>query len=137
MSLFTNLLNLYSSGNKPVEDFFTEIIAYCFSLPNDIFLYWLKQSSLPGRFFALLNPSNSTLPISPPLEYKKLELPSQHSRLDIVVDLVNELTTDLIFIECKIGFGEINGQLKRYAEILNEQQASNKYLLYIGLVFDF
>lgn len=130
MSLFTNLLNLHS-GNKPVEDFFTQIIAYYFSINNDILLDWLKQYSIPDRGLAVLNPYNSRINILTQVEYKKLEHHETDSRIDIVIELVNKLTTDLIFIECKIGSGEINGQLNRYAEILNEQPASNKYLFYI------
>ncbi|MEA5578321.1 PD-(D/E)XK nuclease family protein [Anabaena sp. UHCC 0451] len=136
MSLFTNLLNLYS-GNKPVGDFFTEIIAYYFSVNKDILLDWLKPYSIPGsRGLAMLNPYNSRINISSQVEYKKLKHHETNSRIDIVIELVNELTTDLIFIECKIDSGEMDGQLKRYSEILNEQIASNKYLFYITLHYD-
>ena len=135
MSLFTKLLNLYS-GNKPVEDFFTEIIAYYFSVNKDILLDWLKPYSIPGKGLAMLNPYNSRINISSQVEYKKLNHHETNSRIDIVIELVNELTTDLIFIECKIDSGEMDGQLKRYSEILNEQTASNKYLFYITLHYD-
>ncbi|MEH1891632.1 MAG: hypothetical protein V7K92_19985 [Nostoc sp.] len=96
MSLFTNLLNLHLA-NKPREDFFTEIVAYFFSLNNDILLGWLKHHSI------ISDQNYSSIKISTQQEHKRLESHTEDSRLDIVVELSTGLNTDVIFIESKIG----------------------------------
>ncbi len=45
MSLFTKLLNLHS-GNQPVEDFFTEVVAYFLEANQHILIDWLKENSI-------------------------------------------------------------------------------------------
>jgi PD-(D/E)XK nuclease superfamily len=112
MSLFTNLLNLHS-GNKPREDFFTEIVAYFLSLNNDILLDWLKHHSIIG------DDKYSSIKISTQQEHQALAIHTEDSRLDIVVELSNALSTDVIFIESKIGAKDGNNALKKYADILS------------------
>ncbi|MBC1218524.1 PD-(D/E)XK nuclease family protein, partial [Nostoc sp. UCD120] len=113
MSLFSNLLNLHS-GNKPLEDFFTEIVAYFLSLNNGILIDWLKHHSI------ISDDNYSSIKISTQQEHKGLESHTEDSRLDIVVELSTGLNTDVIFIESKIGSTEIPGQLKKYADILSK-----------------
>ncbi|HEY9664092.1 MAG TPA: hypothetical protein V6C65_37045, partial [Allocoleopsis sp.] len=45
MALFSRLLNL-NTGNIPLEDFFTELVAYLFSVNKEILYAWLKDLSL-------------------------------------------------------------------------------------------
>ncbi|MBW4562248.1 MAG: PD-(D/E)XK nuclease family protein [Mojavia pulchra JT2-VF2] len=127
MSLFINLLNLHSA-NKPLEDFFTEIVAYFFSLNKDILIAWLKHHSI------ITDDSYSNIKILTQQEYKRLVNHTQDSRPDIVVELSNGLKTDIVFIESKIGSVEGEGQLKRYAEILDSLPKENfryRSLVYI------
>lgn len=65
MSLFKTLLNLHSA-NKPVEDFFTEIVAYFFSLNKDILIAWLKYNSI------ITDDSYTNIKISTQQKYKRL-----------------------------------------------------------------
>lgn len=130
MSLFTNLLNLHL-GNKPREDFFTEIVAYFLSLNNDILLSWLKHHSI------ISDDNYSSIKISTQQEHKKLESHPDDSRLDIAVELSTGLTTDVIFIESKIGAKDGNNALKKYAEILsNLPNVRHRILIYITRDYD-
>ncbi|MEH2282815.1 MAG: PD-(D/E)XK nuclease family protein [Nostoc sp.] len=130
MSLFSNLLNLHL-GNKPREDFFTEIVAYFLSLNNDILLDWLKHHSIIG------DDKYSSIKISTQQEHQALAIHTEDSRLDIVVELSTGLSTDVIFIESKIGSTEIPGQLEKYAEILsNLPNVKHRILIYITRDYD-
>ncbi|MEH2252582.1 PD-(D/E)XK nuclease family protein [Nostoc sp.] len=130
MSLFTNLLNLHLA-NKPREDFFTEIVAYFFSLNNDILLAWLKHHSI------ISDENYSSIKISTQQEHKGLESHTDDSRLDIVVEFSTGLSTDVIFIESKIGSKDGNNALTKYADILsNLQNVRHRILIYITRDYD-
>jgi hypothetical protein len=130
MSLFSNLLNLHS-GNKPLEDFFTEIVAYFLSLNNGILIDWLKHHSI------ISDDNYSSIKISTQQEHKGLESHTEDSRLDIVVELSTGLNTDVIFIESKIGAKDGNNALKKYAEILsNLPNVRHRILIYITRDYD-
>ncbi|WP_392530343.1 PD-(D/E)XK nuclease family protein [Nostoc sp. C117] len=130
MSLFTNLLNLHS-GNKPREDFFTEIFAYFLSLNNDILIYWLKHHSI------ISDDNYSSIKISTQQEHQALANHTEDSRLDIVIELSTGLRTDVIFIESKIGAKDGNNALKKYAEILsNLPNVRHRILIYITRDYD-
>ncbi len=125
MSLFSNLLNLHSAS-KPLEDFFTEIVAYFLSLNNDILLAWLKHHSI------ISDENYSSIKISTQQKHKGLESHIEDSRLDIVVELSNGLSTDVIFIESKIDAKDGNNALKKYADILsNLPNVRHRILIYI------
>ncbi|MEH1937754.1 MAG: PD-(D/E)XK nuclease family protein [Nostoc sp.] len=128
--MFTNLLNLHL-GNKPREDFFTEIVAYFLSLNNDILIGWLKYHSI------ISDDNYSSIKISTQQEHKKLENHPEDSRLDIAVELSTGLSTDVIFIESKIGSTEGWRQLEKYAEILsNLPNVRHRILIYITRDYD-
>ncbi|MFW9261557.1 PD-(D/E)XK nuclease family protein [Nostoc sp. CALU 546] len=130
MSLFSNLLNLHS-GSKPLEDFFTEIVAYFLSLNNDILIDWLKYHSI------ISDDNYSSIKISTQQEHKGLESHTEDSRLDIVVELSDGLNTDVIFIESKVGSRDGNHALKKYAEILSKlPNARYRILIYITRDYD-
>ncbi|MDZ8140207.1 MAG: PD-(D/E)XK nuclease family protein [Nostoc sp. DedQUE04] len=128
--MFTNLLNLHS-GNKPREDFFTEIVAYFLSLNKDILIDWLKHHSI------ISDDNYFSIKISTQQEHQALANHTEDSRLDIVVELSTGLNTDVIFIESKIGSTEIPGQLKKYAEILSKlPNVRHRILIYITRDYD-
>ncbi|MEH2114835.1 PD-(D/E)XK nuclease family protein [Nostoc sp.] len=130
MSLFSNLLNLHS-GNKPREDFFTEIVAYFLSLNNDILFDCLKHHSI------ISDDNYSSIKISTQQKHQALPSHYDDSRFDIVVELSNGLSTDVIFIESKIGAKDGNNALKKYAEILsNLPNVRHRILIYITRDYD-
>ncbi len=130
MSLFSNLLNLHSL-TKPLEDFFTEIVAYFLSLNQDILLDWLKHHSI------ISDDNYSSIKISTQQEHQALATHTEDSRLDIVVELSTGLSTDVIFIESKIGSTARLGQLEKYAEILSKlPNVKNRILIYITRDYD-
>ncbi|MDZ8055381.1 MAG: hypothetical protein RMX68_028390 [Aulosira sp. ZfuVER01] len=130
MSLFTKLLNLHS-GAKPLEDFFTELVAYFWSLNEGILIDWLKHHSI------ISDELYSKIKVSTQQEYQALTKHTQDSRLDIVVELSNGLSTDVIFFESKIGSSEGWGQLEKYADILsNLPNLRYRILIYITRDYD-
>ncbi|NEU77947.1 PD-(D/E)XK nuclease family protein [Nostoc sp. UIC 10630] len=130
MSLFSNLLNLHS-GSKPLEDFFTEIVAYFLSLNKEILIDWLKHHSI------ISDDNYSSIKISTQQKHKGLESHTEDSRLDIVVELSNGLSTDVIFVESKIGAKDGNNALRKYAELLsNLPNIRHRILIYITRDYD-
>ncbi|BAY15164.1 hypothetical protein NIES21_09790 [Anabaenopsis circularis NIES-21] len=130
MSLFTNLLNLHS-GSKPLEDFFTEIVAYFFSIHQDLLIAWLQQNLIIG------DKSYSRITITTQKEHQGLESHTADSRFDILIELSNGLDTDVIIIESKIGSTDGNNALKRYVEILSSlPNVNQRILLYITRNYD-
>ncbi|MEH1997401.1 MAG: PD-(D/E)XK nuclease family protein [Nostoc sp.] len=128
--MFTNLLNLHS-GNKPREDFFTEIVTYFLSLNNDILLDFLKHHSI------ISDENYSSIKISTQQEHQALASHPEDSRLDIVIELSIGLNTDVIFIESKIGSTEGWRQLEKYADILsNLPNVRHRILIYITRDYD-
>ncbi|GAX38523.1 PD-(D/E)XK nuclease family protein [Nodularia sp. NIES-3585] len=125
MSLFTNLLNLHSA-NKPLEDFFTEIIAYFLDINQDILIAWLKHESI------IYDENEININIFTQESYQPLKHHHSGSKPDIVIKLEHDNQTDIIFIESKIGSTEGWEQLERYAEILsNLSYPQQRTLIYI------
>jgi PD-(D/E)XK nuclease superfamily len=129
MSLFCQLLNLHANGNIPLEDFFTELVAYLFKTNKAILYTWLRDLGLDTNY--------SDAHISTQREFAPFGVHLVASRLDLVIELVDGDDRDIIFIESKVGAKESDGQLKRYAEILSSSQGvRHKYLFYITRSFD-
>ncbi len=130
MSLFSRLLNL-NTGSIPLEDFFTELVAYLFSTDQKILYDWLKEINL------LDTNTCFDAHISTQREFKPLEGHGSASRPDISIELVDINNRSVIFIESKVGSQEGCKQLSRYAEILDELPGfQHKILLYITRGFD-
>jgi hypothetical protein len=130
MSLFTNLLNLHSA-NKPLEDFFTEIVAYFFSINQDLLIAWLKQNLI------ISDDRYSSITITTQKEHQALESHTADSRFDILIELSNGVNTDVIVIESKIGSTDGNNALKRYIEILSSlQNVNQRILIYVTRAYD-
>lgn len=132
MALFSRLLNL-NTGSIPLEDFFTELVAYLFSMDKEILYNWLKDLSLLDRVGYL------DAYVSTQREFSPLDDHQFASRPDILIELVDmeSQNRSIIFLESKIGSQEGNGQLSRYAEILHKLPGfQHKLLLYITRDFD-
>ncbi|MBD2473240.1 PD-(D/E)XK nuclease family protein [Nostoc sp. FACHB-145] len=127
MSLFTKLLNLHSA-NKPLEDFFTEIVAYFFTINQDLLITWLKHNLI------ISDDSYYSITITTQKEHQGLESHTAHSRFDILIELSNGVNTDVIVIESKIGSTDGNNALKRYVEILSSlPNVNQRILIYMAL----
>src|SRR6478672_2355123 len=155
MSLFGRLINL-NTGNIRLEDSFTEIVAYLFSINKEILYAWLEYSNLLDTSTCLdayistqrsfdafdLHSASSCLDIVIELVHE----PALHStnpatkkrRPDIVIELVHETHRDIIFIESKIDSQEGNCQLSSYANILHHKFSDfrSKTLVYITRDFE-
>ena len=130
MPLFSRLLNL-NANNIPLEDFFTELVAYLFSTNKEILYAWLKDLNVLDTG-AYLDAYISTQRVFEPLGGH-----CSASRPDVVIELVDDSGCDIIFIESKVGSKEGYKQLQRYAEILHVlPNFRHKLLLYITRDFD-
>ncbi|MFM7426289.1 MAG: PD-(D/E)XK nuclease family protein [Elainella sp.] len=130
MSLFSRLLNL-NTGSIPLEDFFTELVAYLFSQNKELLYAWLKELNLLDTDTCL------DAHISTQREFEPLDGHLLGSRPDILIELVDDKGCSIIFIESKIASQEGYEQLSRYAEILhNLPKFRKKLLLYITRDFE-
>ena len=132
MALFSRLLNL-NTGSIPLEDFFTELIAYLFSIDKEILYTWLKYLN-PLDISAYLDASVSTQ-----RKFDRLDSHLLDSRPDIVIELgdIKSQSRSIIFVESKVGSKEHDDQLLRYAEILDGLSGfQHKFLLYITRDFE-
>lgn len=130
MSLFGRLLNL-NTGSIPLEDFFTELVAYLFSKNKEILYAWLKDLNL------LSTNTYLDVYISTQREFEPLDGHLLGSRPDLLIELVDDTSRSIIFIESKIASQEGYEQLSRYAEILSKLPGFHeKFLLYITRDFE-
>lgn len=125
VSLFTRLLNL-NTGSIPLEDFFTEIVAFLLDYNADLLIDFLKKLNV------LDSSEYLDAYVSTQQTYSSLKHHKSSSRPDIVIELIGSKSKDIIFIESKIGSQEGELQLQRYAEILNEIQGFRKKFLLFG-----
>ena len=130
MSLLSRLLRFHD-GSVRLEDYFTEIFAHLLSTYPDLCLAWLRQSGvLPN------NGKYSRINVTTQRSFDALEAHRQSSRPDVVIELSEDpspevthdersdeataVSTDVVFVESKIGSREGDDQLKRYAEQLSD-----------------
>ncbi|MBD2080399.1 PD-(D/E)XK nuclease family protein [Leptolyngbya sp. FACHB-17] len=130
MSLFSRLLHL-NTGSIPLEDFFTELVAYLFSKNQEILYAWLEDLNLLDTNTYL------DVHISTQREFEPLDGHLLGGRPDLLIELVDNRSSSLIFIESKIASQEGYEQLSRYAEILHKLPGFHKkILLYITRDFE-
>lgn len=130
MALFSRLLNL-NTGSIPLEDFFTELIAYLFSKNKEVLCAWLEELNLLD--------TNSALDthVSTQREFEPLDGHLSGSRPDLLIELIDDSRRSIIFIESKVASQEGYEQLSRYAEILHSLPGFHeRYLLYITCDFE-
>ena len=131
MSLFSRLLSFNIGSSTRLEDFFTELVAYLFETNKEILYVWLKDLNLFDT------KAYSDTHISTQREFEPLPSHLSGSRPDIVIELVDDSSCDIIFIESKIDSQEGYDQLLRYAEILHGlPNFRHKFLLYITRDFE-
>ncbi|NJL46321.1 MAG: PD-(D/E)XK nuclease family protein [Leptolyngbyaceae cyanobacterium SM2_5_2] len=131
MALFRQLLKLHKDkGNVPLEDFFTEVVAYFLNENRDILFSWLEYSHIleSGNYVGANVATQKTY---------QHPVRGDEKRPDIVLELSNGENYDLIFIESKVGSSEGYNQLSDYAEILNSLPGyRHKTLIYVTRDFD-
>jgi len=127
MSLFSQLLNL-NTGSIPLEDFFTELVAHLFSKNKEILYAWLKDLNL------LDTDTYLDVHISTQREFEPLDGHLLGSRPDLLIELIDDRSSSLIFIESKIASQEGYEQLSRYAEILHKLPGFHKKYFCTSLV---
>ncbi|MDP9314274.1 MAG: PD-(D/E)XK nuclease family protein [Chloroflexota bacterium] len=130
MALFQRLLGLHGSP-VPLEDFFTEIVAYLFTVSPDLLFGWLTELGL-GAF-----PPEATAVVATQVRMGPLPEHTTESRLDLLIDICDGDWHEWIVIESKIGAPAMPGQLRRYAELLAaERHLRRRVLLYITRDYD-
>lgn len=129
MALFRQLLRLHK-GNIPLEDFFTEIVAYFLSENQELLFSWLNYSHV----LELINYVEADIATQKTYRHP---ISGDEKRPDIVIELSNSENHDLVFIESKVGSSEGYNQLSDYAEILDSLPGyRHKYLVYITRDFE-
>jgi len=126
MSLFNQLLSLHK-GNRPTEDFMTEVFAYCLMLENELLADFLKKVGVEKR------PNDYSLKTQVPFPALK-----KHKKGSIP-DMVLSFKDHIMFIENKVGAkeDEDENQLTRYVDHLaTYKEIPNKKLIYITRDFD-
>lgn len=130
MTLFSRLLRLHG-GMVPLEDFFTEIVTYLFSTSHKLLCDWIAYANLVD----IHNYNRSRISSQP--TFAALDRHAIDSRPDILIELLDNDSRDVIIIESKVGSSEGQAQLRRYAEILAElPNTRQKLLLYITRNFE-
>lgn len=120
-SLFKILFNLQiKSSGEPLEDYLTEIFAFCLNQDVMILVDFLKKFNI-----AEIDIEKDSLTTQ--YELKALQNHNTDSRPDMV--FISKNTT--IFFENKVGAIEGDHQLQRYAEHLDKSPSANKILVFI------
>lgn len=130
MTLFSRLLRLHGE-TVPLEDFFTEIVTYLFSTSHKLLCDWIVYADLLD-----INDHSRSHIVSQP-KFTALEHHGIDSRPDMLIEILDNQSRDVIIIESKIGSSEGQDQLRRYAEILAElPNIRQGLLLYITRNFE-
>ena len=127
----------------PLEDLFTEAVARLFERRPELCLAWLKDAGLLASEKATsLQETYVRVWTQRPLV--PLEHHDTASRLDLLIEVhwpFEELAdggsmADVVILESKIGSGEADGQLRRYAEHLDRMTDLRKTLVYMTRAYD-
>ncbi len=133
MGLFSRLLDLHSSP-RPVEDFFTEVVAGLFTAAPDLCTAWLEH-------LGLMEPTHDDrerkVLVGTQRRIGPLPDHATGSRLDLVVEVSSDAGRDVVYLESKIDSGEGAEQLRRYADLLSEVEgARSRTLVYVTRDYD-
>jgi len=132
MGYFTRLYRLLNQGYRELqEDFLTEIFAE--ALQDEALL-----KSFCVTFLQLDIESLEQAKVTTQLTFPKLPGHTTDSRPDCVIEFRRKSGKAVIFIESKLGSGEGQDQLARYAEHLAffKSRGYETYLLYLTQYFD-
>ena len=128
--LFSNLLSLHQY-RVPEEDFFTEVVAWLFSVCPDLLYSWMKEC------MEIDHPYTQSF-IQTQTKFEALKGHEKGSKPDFVITLCKNGDQDVMTIESKIGSPEGKDQLVRYAGQLSKlKHARKRYLVYITRDYEF
>lgn len=130
MSLFNRLLSLHG-GNRPLEDFFTEIVAHLFTTSPETLFAWIDSLGLidTGKY--------SESYVSTQRAFDPLPNAFSGSRPDMLIEASDGHQQAWVVIESKIGSSERPEQLRGYAELLAAQpDLGDRWLIYITREYD-
>ncbi len=125
MNLLQRLWALHGA-QRPLEDFFTEVVAHLFATSPAMLRAWLAQAQV-------LDPQPyRSLQVSTQVWQRPLPHHPFPSRFDMLVELWDGTLWSWLVLESKIGASEGPDQLRRYAELLAAQPAlRERVLLYV------
>lgn len=139
-SLLSRLSKLFPES-VPLEDLFTEAVARLFERKPDLCLAWLREEgAIPPAESE--NPSEEIVRVSSQRPFNSLEYHETASRPDLLIEVYgaseeDEATANVAMLESKIGSGEGEGQLRRYAEHLHGMPSfDSRTLLYVTRGYD-
>ena len=143
-SLLGRLLRLFPES-VPLEDLFTEAVVHRFETRPQLCLAWLREAGLLAPTHAARVDEGYVRVVSQK-PFASLEHHSASSRPDLLIEAYrspdeilaeDETVADVIMIESKIGSGEGQEQLRRYAEHLDKLTGvDGKASLYITRDYD-
>lgn len=132
MSLFSRLLGLHTSP-RPVEDFFTEVVAGLFVVAPELCAAWLENLGLVEP----LRVRERRVLVGTQQRFGPLPDHATGSRPDLVVEVSSDAGRDVVYLESKIDSGEGEQQLRRYADLLSKVEgARSRTLVYVTRDYD-
>lgn len=139
-SLLSRLSKLFPES-VPLEDLFTEAVARLFERRPDLCLAWLREeNALPPVHTE--NLGEESVRVSSQRPFNPLEDHETASRPDLLIEVYgasadDEAAANAVMLESKIGSGEGQGQLRRYAEHLHGMSSfDSRTLLYVTRGYD-
>jgi PD-(D/E)XK nuclease superfamily len=141
-SLLGRMVRLFPES-VPLEDLFTEAVARLFERRPEFCLAWLKDAGLLSSEKAT-SLQETYVRVWTQRPFAPLEHHDTGSRLDLLIEVhwpFEELVdggsmADVVILESKIGSGEADGQLRRYAEHLDRMTGMRKTLVYMTRAYD-
>lgn len=143
ISLLGRLLRLFPES-VPLEDLFTEAVARLFSKRPELCLAWLEDAGLLS--YGTVRACEGRVRISSQRRLRSLEHHEMASRIDLLIEVHwpsseeptdGEAVANVVMVESKIGSGEGQDQLRRYAEHLDGMAGfDGKALLYVTRAYD-
>ncbi|MGJ9386202.1 PD-(D/E)XK nuclease family protein [Salipaludibacillus sp. CF4.18] len=131
-SSFTKMYDtVRKTANHSIEDYLTEMLAPMMECEEKLVSFMKKF--VHNKFHSMQD-----IQVFTQRTYVKLASHAMDSRPDMVITFTMEKTRHIVFIENKLGSGEGNRQLRRYADHLKEQAKSgyHVHLIYMTKYYD-
>ena len=143
-SLLGRIVRLFPDS-VPLEDLFTEAVARLFETRPELCISWLEEADLLSTT-PTTEIEERYVHVTSQRWLNSLEHHDKASRLDLLIKIHHTLEdgsrgsgsfADVVIVESKIGSGEGQDQLRRYAEHLDEMAGfDGKTLLYVTRGYD-
>jgi hypothetical protein len=133
MSLFRELRSLFVGENEQTEDALTEVVAEVLRNNHELAGAWLESLRITGDSEAEIHSVETQYRVSGHPEHET------GSRIDLAIRFSTSQGPEVVFVESKVRSGQTEGQLQRYAELLQEEcrsHAAKGTLVFITQVFE-